>query len=370
MIVGVNMVLGTDGDISGHSNFLQGCFATLAKQHPQDQFIYIVDRPVETAAKNITVIVTDTLPKKTLLWRYWLDYKLSSIIKKQHVDVLVNAGACSLRTKVPQCLLINDLSFLHIPQFLNKSPIRFYKKLMPKFLAKAKHIVAVSQFSKAAVIKHYKIEDTKINVVYSGAGKQFQPIDWKEKEAIKEKYTSGREYFLFSGNIHPAKNMLNLLKAFSHFKKWQKSNMQLVIAGTIAAGYEKFMEDLATYKYRNEVVVINSPAEEELVKLTAAAYAMIYPSSYEDFGTPPLQAMQSEVPVIAGNTGAMPEIYGNAALYAAPDDFKAIATQMMLLFKDENKRNEMIAAGNEQAKSYSWEQTAASLWQAVLKCME
>jgi glycosyltransferase involved in cell wall biosynthesis len=333
MIVGINMVLGTDGGVDGHGNFLQQCFSILAKEHPQDQFIYIVDRPLATTAKNITIVIIDTLPARTLLWRYWLDYKLSAIIKKQKVDVLVNAGVCSLRTKIPQCLIINDLSFLHIPQFLNKSQVRFYKKLMPKFLAKAKQVVSVSQFSKATIIEHYKVEETKISVVYSSAGKKFQPVDWKEKETIKEKYTTGKEYFLFSGNIHPAKNMLSLLKAFSHFKKWQKSNMQLVIAGTVAPGFEKFTEDLATYKYRNEVVVVNSPAEEELVKITAAAYALVYPSSYEDFGTPPLQAMQSEVPVIAGNAGAMPEIYSDAALYATPDDLKAIATQMMLLFK-------------------------------------
>ena len=368
MVIAVNMVLGTSR-LDERTNFLQESFFKLAEKYPQDQFIYIVDKPVENiTAKNILVVITDAPSSKTLLWQYWLNYKLPSILKKHKADILVNAGVCSLRTKIPQLLLLNDLSFLHIPQFVNKSHVRFYKKMMPKFLAKAKQVATVSQFSKQETIDRYKIEEAKIDVVYSGASKKVKPIDWKEKEDIKERYTEGKEYFLYAGDINPSKNLLNLLKAFSHFKKWQKSNMQLVIAGTIAPGYEKFTEDLKTYKYRNEVVMIDAASEEELEKITAAAYALVYPASFENFATPALQAMQANVSVIISNTGVMPELFEDAALYIDPDDFKDMAAQMMLLFKDENKRNELVEKGKQQAEKYSWDKTSELLWQAVLQC--
>lgn len=365
MVIAVNMVLGTSR-LDKQTNFLQESFSILSQKHPKDQFTFIVDKPIETSiAKNIQVVVTDAAPSKTLLWQYWLNYKLPSLLKKHKVDVLVNAGVCSLRTKIPQLLLLNDLSFLHIPQFVNKSHARFYKKMIPKFLAKAKQVAAVSQFAKQEIIDRYKIESSKIDVVYSGASKNFQTVDWKEKEAIKEQYTEGKEYFLYNGDIHPSKNLLNLLKAFSHFKKWQKSNMQLVIVGTIAPGYEKFTEDLKTYKYRNEVVMINSFSAEELEKITASAYALVYSTSFENFPIPALQAIQAEVPVIISNVGAMPELFNDAALYVNPDDFKDIATQMILLFKDENKRNELVEKGKATAGKYSWDKTAELLWQAI-----
>ena len=239
---------------------------------------------------------------------------------------------------------------------------------MPKFLLKAKNIVTFSQFSRLAIIEKYKTGEEKIDTVYPGVSENFKPIDESVKEQIKEKYTEGKEYFLYSGVIHPRKNLVMLLKAFSFFKKRQKSNMQLVITGQDDGSYEEFTTGLKTFKFRDEVKLLGPLPQEELILITAAAYAFVYPSLYEDFALPPLQAMQCGVPVIASNTGALPEICDEAALYANPSDFNDIAEKMMLLFKDENIKKNLAEKGILRAQEFNLEKAIGLLWLSVLKC--
>ena len=158
-------------------------------------------------------------------------------------------------------------------------------------------------------------------MVYGGVNENFMPLPIEEKENVKAKYADGNEYFIYTGEIGSNKNLLNLLKAFSAFKKRQKSNMQLLIAGKPGWKYEEFLENLRLFRFKEEVKLLEYLPLPELVKVTASAYAMVYPSLLEGFGTQPLQAMKSGVPVITSTASAMSEICGDAALYADPGKF-------------------------------------------------
>ena len=203
--------------------------------------------------------------------------------------------------------------------------------------------------------------------MYSAAKPVFATIPYVLQSAVKEKYTDGCEYFLFTGGIHPRKNLLTLLKAFSVFKKRQQSNMKLVVAGRLAWKNNDLLDKLETYKYRNDVVLLGYVKEEELVNITASAYALIFPSFFEGFGVPPLEAMQCNVPVITSNVSSMPEICGAAALYANPNSYNELAEKMMQLYKDETLRNKIIDEGKEQCKKFNWNTTADLMWQTILK---
>ncbi|HWR33653.1 MAG TPA: glycosyltransferase family 1 protein, partial [Chitinophagaceae bacterium] len=184
---------------------------------------------------------------------------------------------------------------------------------------------------------------------------------------IKNKYTGGREYFVYAGAIHPRKNLMNLLKAFSVFKKRQQTNMKLVLAGRLAWKYESFTESLKSYKYRDDVIMTGYVQEEELVKIIGAAYGMVYPSLFEGFGVPVPEAMQCNVPVITSVHSSMHEIAGDAALYADADSHTDIADKMMQLYKDEKRRKELIENGRQVVNKYSWDNTAELLWQCIMK---
>ena len=358
--------------LEGYGYFIYETFRRIVHNHPEHEFIFIFDRaydPKFVFAENIKPVVIGPPARHPLLWKLWYDIKIPSALKKYKADVFVSCdGFCSLGTNVPQCMVLHDLSFLHYPAFNKKSHTIFYKKYTPKFFEKAKCIATVSEFSKKDILHHYKnVPGSKIDVVYSGVKEIFRPVDEHEKKSIKEKYTAGKEFFVYVGAIHPRKNLENLLKAFSVFKKRQQSGMKLLLAGRLAWKYEPFMEKLKTYKYRDDVVMTGYLDDLELCKVLGSAYAMVYASLLEGFGVPVLEAMRCEVPVITSANSSMQEITHNAALYSDPSNFNDIADKMMLLYKDENLRKKMTQKGKEIADQYSWDRTAEAVWQTVLK---
>jgi glycosyltransferase involved in cell wall biosynthesis len=357
--------------LEGYGYFIYETFKRITTAHPEHEFIFIFDRPYDKRfvfGKNVIPVVAGPPARHPLLWKFWYDVKVPAALRKYKADVFVSCdGFCSLNTKIPQCLVLHDLAFLHHPSFIKKSHLLFYKKYTPKFLIKANVIVTVSEFSKRDIINHYKTEAEKINVVFNAAKTIFKPWSDAEKAGIKNKYTEGKEYFVYIGSIHPRKNLINLLKAFSVFKKRMQTNMKLVLAGRLAWKYESFVESLKTYKYRDDVVMTGYIPENELAKITGAAYGMVYPSLLEGFGVPVLEAMQCDAPVITSAGTSMSEIAGDAALYADPHDHTDIAERMIQLYKDERLRKELIEKGREIVKQYSWDKTAALLWQCIEK---
>lgn len=360
--------------LEGYGFFIHETIRRLVLAHPEHEFIFLFDRPYEQDfiyAANVTPVIIGPPARHPLLWKLWYDYKVPAVLKKYKADVFVSAdGFASLHTKVPQCVVMHDLSFLHYPAFIKKSHLIYFKNQQPKFAKKAKRVATVSEYSKKDIIESFGVDEYKIKVVYSAAKNSYHPVNDLVKEKVKAKYTDGKEYFIYVGAIHPRKNLMNLLKAFSVFKKKMKSNMQLVIAGRLAWKYAAFTEKLKTYKYRNEVHLTGYLPQQELAELTASAYALVYPSLFEGFGVPPLEAMNCEVPVITSSVSSIPEICGDAALYANPGSYEDMADKMMLLYKDEQLRTSLIARGKIQSGIYSWDKTAALLWNCIEETMQ
>ncbi len=371
MIVAVNTRFLLSGELEGYGYFIKEIFSVISRQNPQHQFYFLFDRPYSNEfffSNNVTPIVISPPARHPLLWKFWYDVRVPVVLKKIRADVFVSPdGFCSLTTSVPQCLVVHDLAFLHFPQSIPKSHLLFYKRYTPKFLQKAKGIATVSQFSKNDIVAQYKIDEAKIGVVYSAGKPIFQPLSFEIQTTVKEKYTDGREYFLYTGAIHPRKNLVNLLKAFSIFKKRQQSGMKLLLAGRLAWKNNEFLTLLKTYKYRDDVLLTGYLPEDELARLTASAYALVYPSLFEGFGVPVLEAMQCGVPVLTAANTSMQEIGGDASLYFNAKEPAEIAEQMMLIYKDETLRSQLIEKGFAVAKKYSWQQTADLLWACILK---
>lgn len=374
MTIAVNTRFLLNDYLEGYGYFIYETFKRITAAHPEHEFVFVFDRPFDKRfvfGANVKPVVTGPPARHPLLWKLWYDIKLPAVLRKYKADVLVSCdGFCSLVTKIPQCLVVHDLAFLHYPSFNKKSHLSFYKRNTPKFLAKAKSVATVSEFSKKDILAAYNADPEKIDVVYSASKEIFSPVSDEDKAATKNKYTGGKEYFVYAGAIHPRKNLMNLLKAFSVFKKRMQSNMKLVLAGRLAWKYESFSENLKSYKYRGDVILTGYVPEEELVKIIGSAYGLVYPSLLEGFGVPVLEAMQCDVPVITSSASSMQEIAGEAALYVAPDDHTDIADKMMLLYKDEKLRNELIRKGQLVAKQYRWDKTAALLWQSILKAAQ
>jgi len=374
MRIAVNTRFLLNDYLEGYGYFLYETFKRIINAHPEHEFIFIFDRPFDKRfvfGNNVKPVVAGPPARHPLLWKLWYDVKIPPLLKKYKADVFVSCdGFCSLTTPVPQCLLIHDLSFIHYPSFIARSHQLYYKYYTPRFLQKAKTIVTVSWFSKQDILSQYKTDADKISIVPNAVKDIFQPVTTEVKEAIKKKYAGGKEYFVYAGAIHPRKNLMNLVKAFSIFKRKQKSNWKLVLAGRLAWKYKDFVESLKTYKYREDVVLTGYLPENELTQLIGSAYALIYPSFSEGFGVPVLEAMKSHVAVITSENSAMQEIAKDAALYINPSDHADIADKMMLLYKDESLRSRLIQKGVKIGEQYSWDQSADLLWQCILKTIK
>ncbi|MFY7839620.1 MAG: glycosyltransferase family 4 protein [Lacibacter sp.] len=369
MVIAINTKALLPGKLEGFGYYIEEIFSRIAKNHPEHDFYFLFDRPFDEKfiyAKNIHPIVIKPQARFPFAWNIWYNWMLPFYLKRIKADVFVSPdGFCSLNTSVPQCLVVHDLAFLHYPQFIPKAHLRYYQKNTKRYLNKARVVITVSDYSRQDILQQFQVASTKINVVGNAANAIFQPISEEAKEHIKSKYTEGAEFFLYTGSIHPRKNLVNLLKAFSLFKKRLRSNMKLVIAGRMAWKTEEFTKLLSTFKFRNDVLVTGYLQRNELAALTASAYAMVYPSLFEGFAVPPLESLQCGVPAIVSNTSAMPEVGADAYLYIDPESAEDIAEKMMLIYKDESLRSRLIANGRERVKLYNWDDAAEKMWQCI-----
>lgn len=365
MRIAINARFAGLSEAEGYAHYTKGLVETMAALCPDDAFILMYDRPRQSSAihgSNIYEKYAGPVARHPILWKSWYDVSMPLMAKKVKADIIFSPdGFCSLTSSIPQVLAIHDLSFLHFPEGISSLYRAYYKHYTPRFIRKAKHIVTVSEFSKADIVKHYPEAAAKISVIYNDADKGFVPADWKEREHIKEKFTGGMEYFLYTGAIHPRKNLVNLLKGFSWFKKRHQSNMKLVLAGRMAWKNDAFIKLLSTYKYREDVLLKGYVAQEDLFQLTAGAYAALYPSWWEGFGLPVLEAMRSGIPVVTSAHSSMEEVGANAAIYVEPGDPEAWGRAMGLIFKDEAYRNVYIERGLERSAQFSWKRSALHL---------
>jgi glycosyl transferase family 1 len=195
----------------------------------------------------------------------------------------------------------------------------------------------------------------------------YEPLTSEEKESLKQQYAGGREYFLAQVTGNARERRVDLLKAFSLFKKRQKSNMQLIFAGSTPPDDTTFGKRLGTYKYREDVHLYDNLPEREWQKLLGAAYAFIFASAGDSLGIPVLNAWKTGTPVLTDLTGQVPAMAGDAALKAKPDDPTAMAAQMMVLYKDENLRSSLIGKGKDRSASFLWGNAAGQLWARILQ---
>jgi glycosyltransferase involved in cell wall biosynthesis len=256
MRIAVNTRLLLDNKLEGVGWFTHEILRRIVLQHPEHEFIFFFDRPFHEKfifAKNVTPVVLSPQARHPFLYYLWAEVAVPRALKKYKADVYYSPeGLGSLKTKIPTCITIHDLAYLHYPHFMDKLHRWHYAKYLPKYCAKARQIIAVSEYTKSDIVKYYGIEERKIQVAYNAAQDVYQPLDYAEKEKVMAAYTQGETYFLFTGALHPRKNIINLLKAFVQFKRRVRSSrMKLVIVGRMAWQYDEIVKAKALMPYKD-----------------------------------------------------------------------------------------------------------------------
>jgi len=324
----------------------------LAEWHSEYRFIIITNQnPAKqfSSYSNIEIILVKPLSKNALFKKVWWDIKIPAILKKVKADLFISFhDACSLATVIPQFMVIQNL-----------------EKTRKVNVKKAQLLLVPNKLMKKRLIEKFEIEEEKIAVIYPSANKRCEPISEQEKEAIKNKYSEGKEFFLFNSIFPGQKDFIDLLKSFSHFKK--RSSFKLLVIASSNSFFEKSLEG---YKYRNDVKVVDIKDKPEEELIIASAYAIVLPFNTNEDMTAALNASRSGVPVIAVKNSIINEAFGEAALYSESETTKDIGGKMMQVYTDENYRARLIEKGKEVAGEYTNEKAAELLWQSIIKALD
>lgn len=377
MNIAVNCRLLQKGKLEGIGWFMFENLKRITLNHPEHQFYFIFDREFDSSfifAENVKPIIIGPPTRHPFLWYLWFEWRLPSLLKRIKVDLFFSPdGYLSLRSKIPQVSTIHDINFAHRPEDLPFWTRHYYNFFFPKFASKADRICTVSEYSKKDICKTYGIDESMIDVVFNGANENYKPLSEAEKQAGRIKYANGSEYFIFIGSIHPRKNLDNLIKAFKAFSVKTNSDVKLLIVG--AKMWKSKVEEPApnlirgqrskVKGQRSKVLFLGRLEAEELHEVLGSAMAMTFVPWFEGFGIPVLEAMYAGVPVLTSTETSLPEVGGEAVLYAHPGDVEEISNQMERLTANSDLRDELIQKGLEQKDKFSWDKSADLVWRCL-----
>jgi glycosyltransferase involved in cell wall biosynthesis len=369
MKIAVNTRFLLKGKLEGIGWFTHEILRRVVERHPEHEFIFFFDRPYDPSfvfGPNVTPVVLPPPARHPVLWAIWFEASVRMALRKYRPDVFVSTdGFLSLGAKVPQLLVMHDLAFEHFPEHLPFKFRAYLRFFSPRFARKAAHIVTVSDYTRRDLLETYGIPGEKVSVVHNGANELYKPLTFDRRQEVKEEYAGGCEYFVFAGALHPRKNVLRLLQAFALFKRRQRSNMKLLVIGRYAWHSDEIRQAMEQHPFREDVIRYDYMQVEQLSQVIGAAYGLVFVSLFEGFGIPILEAMRCGVSGILSQSSSMPEVGGDAFLYADPTNAEDIARQMMLFYKDEHLRATLMIKARQQAELFSWDKSADAFWEII-----
>jgi glycosyltransferase involved in cell wall biosynthesis len=286
---------------------------------------------------------------------------LSAELRRNRVDVLHVQFTSPPFSPCPVVVSIHDLSFEHLPQTFKRRSRLQLRLTVRRSARNAAQVIALSEHTRMDLINTYNLRPEKVNVVPIAAPAAFAPVrDDNELQRVRQTYGIGPDYILSVGSIQPRKNLRRLVEAYSllRHERTEGKLPQLVLVGKNAWLYEETLRSLKDLKVGVSVILTGYVPESDLPALYSGALCFVYPSYFEGFGLPPLEAMKCGAPVIVGNKTSLPEVVGEAALMVDPFDVNAIAGAIQKMISDSHLRSELRVKGLERAKRFDWKETA------------
>jgi glycosyltransferase involved in cell wall biosynthesis len=252
---------------------------------------------------------------------------------------------------------LHDLVFRFYPHTHKPLNRWFLTLMMPRFLRAADAVIAVSESSKKDAVRIYGIDEAKITVIYEGVSPHFRGASPEAISAVRHKYGLPDEFILSLGTIEPRKNLTALLEAYHHLRN-DGSSLGLVIVGKKGWLYSGFFNRMRELGLENNIVFPGFVPDEDLPALYSAAALFVFPSLYEGFGLPVLEALACGAPVIASNASSLPEVAGEAALLVDPSSVEALVRAAREALSNGRLREHLQERGPKQAAKFNWQRAA------------
>lgn len=281
---------------------------------------------------------------------------MKSLALRKFKEHIFHSPNYYLPPRVPNCVAtFHDLSVFHWPQFHPAGRVHLMQKELRNTVARAKMLITDSHYTKRELVEFFGLEENNVTVAPLAYNEQFHPRSASDAEHVLNEYQlEWRSFFLYTGTIEPRKNIITLLRAYDRLPMIAKRNFPLVISGY--KGWEN--EELFKLFFKGEsegwLKYLGFVPGKHLPILYSAATSFVFPSIYEGFGLPVLEAMASGTPVICSNATSLPEVVGDTALMHDPEDVDRLTSYLQKMIDDGSKKQSMIDAGLVQAKYFSW----------------
>ena len=273
-----------------------------------------------------------------------------------------------LPKKVRKVVTIHDLAFLEHPEYAVPSLADYLRKVVPEAVAAADVVATVSSEVSRTLVEHFQTPREKLTVIPNGVAPYFRRItDPLLLNATRHKFDLQHPLVLGVGTLEPRKNHAGLIKAFYQAQKKKGGPAMLALAGGQGWLYEETRNLVAELKLERKVRFLGRVTDLELITLYSMANIFAFPSFFEGFGVPPLEAMACGAPVITSNTSSLPEVVADAALLVDPNNIAALAQAIQTLLENEQLRAEMVQKGYRQAQKYTWDMSARRMIQVYQK---
>lgn len=333
--------------ITGSQRFAIEISKQIKKLSP-DRFVFIAPRNVihKELAKELDVKIAGINTG-----HIWEQIDLPLYLKKQGYPLILNLVNTAPLFYKNKMVTIMDLSWKHFPDAIFKRFYMWYKFLIPKILKSSKFVFTLSDFSKNDLKTQFNIEGSKIEIISCAISENFKYLNLKREKVI-----------LSVASLQPYKNLTGLIKAFILLKEHNKLlDFKLVLVG----GYNKKVfaktNVFELSKNRNDITFTGYLSDEDLVQYYNKSSLFVFPSFFEGFGIPPLEAMSCGCPCVVSNAASLPEVCGDAAYYVNPYSIEDIARGIEKVLTDENLRHNLIEKGFENVKRFSWENSAKQM---------
>ena len=333
----------------------------LAVMAPADEFEFVTYRPLtDVAVREIEVHCPPNLfATRARRYQKWWAIGLPGYVRKARLDVFHGTNyEVPLWNKRRNVLTIHDLSILLHPDKCEQAFARRARRRLPVMIRSASAIIAPAEQIKKEICERLAVDPNCIFVTPEAPRAAFRRLPDPETLGAKSRLGIEDDFILFAGTIEPRKNLLVLLRAFDEILRQTSYHPQLVIAGGKGWLTEEWSSFVGNSNLGDRLRLTGYLTDEDLCALYSSCRVFVYPSVYEGFGLPPLEAMACGAPVIASDISVFHETLGDAACFFDPNDAKALAQNIVNIFEDEQQRHQYAAAGQARARRFSWETTA------------
>jgi glycosyltransferase involved in cell wall biosynthesis len=314
------------------------------------------DRPLDPRFRFLETRISHESHPIGDVWENWI---LPSRAARHRVDVIHGpAFLVPTRGSVATVVTIHDLVAFTHPETIPARYALYMRWLLRRVTRAASRVVTDSESVRADLTRILRVDHGCVDVVPLGVADRFRRPDDAAIDAVVSRLEVPRPYLLFVGNLEPRKNLPGLIRAFRRVRRTHGADLRLVVAGQIAWKGDAFRDALATGNPDNDIRVLGYVSPDDLPALYAGAAAFVFPSFWEGFGLPVLEAMACGAPVVASNAASLPEVAGDAAQFVDPHSEESIAGGILAVLQDPARRSALVARGFDRARSLSWRRTA------------